>query len=200
MTETRKYESKKRAEQSSATRQRIVEATVDLHEAIGGEQTTIAAIAERAGVSRLTVYRHFPDERALLSACTGHYMSLNPPPNPATWANIADPADRLRKVLEEAYAFYQRTQGMLARAEQETPTNPVLAELMEPLSAYWAGVRDDLAPDWVTPAAPDPVLVAAIGHALEFSTWRSLVPDQGLEIGQAIELMLDMVRCTALPD
>ncbi|HEY7035480.1 MAG TPA: TetR/AcrR family transcriptional regulator [Thermomicrobiales bacterium] len=197
---TRKYELKRRAEQQAATRQRIVEATVALHEAIGGEATTIAAIAERAGVGRLTVYRHFPDERALLTACTGHYLALNPPPDPAAWAGIADPATRLRVALGEAYVYYRRTAGMLARAEQEAPTNPILADLMAPFAAFWESVRDGLVQGWGCADAPEPILVAAVGHALAFSTWRSLVQEQGLEDGQAADLMVALVRCAPWHD
>jgi AcrR family transcriptional regulator len=190
---TRKYEMKRRAEQQADTRQRIVEATVELHEAIGGEATTIAAIAERAGVGRLTVYRHFPDERALLTACTGHYLSLNPPPDPATWAGIADPVVQLRAALSAAYDFYRRTQGMLARAEQDAPTNPVLAELMAPFAAFWDYVRDGLARAWSDADPPDRLLAAAIGHALAFTTWRSLTQEQGLDDNQAADLMSVLV-------
>ena len=196
---TRKYELKRRAERQEETRRRIVETTVALHEAIGGEATTISAIADRAGVGRLTVYRHFPDERALLSACTGHYLALNPPPDPAAWAGLGDPATRFRTAVGEAYAFYRRTQGMLARAAQEAPTNPILAELMAPFAAYWEDVRDDLARGWDGAGAPDPLRVAAIGHALAFSTWRSLVQEQGLEDGQAADLMLALGRAAPRP-
>jgi AcrR family transcriptional regulator len=196
---TRKYELKRRAERQSETRRRIVEAAVALHEAIGGEATTIAAIAERAGVGRLTVYRHFPDERALLSACTGHYLALHPPPDPAAWTGIAEPAVRLRAALGAAYAYYRGTQGMLARAEQEAPTNPVLADLMAPFGAFWDGVRDGLAAGWDGAGPSRPLLVAAIGHALAFSTWRSLTQAQGLDDEQAADLMVALVCCARSP-
>ena len=80
---TRKYELKRRAERQEQTRRRIVEATVGLHESVGPARTTVSAVAERAGVQRLTVYRHFPDERALLAACSGHWIASNPTPDPA---------------------------------------------------------------------------------------------------------------------
>ena len=189
----RKYELKQRAEQQAATRLRIVEAAVALHEAIGGGATTIAAIAERAGVGRLTVYRHFPDELALLSACTGHYLSCNPPPDPASWMEIDDPTARLRAALTAAYAYYRRTQGMLARAEQDAPTNPILAELMEPFTAFWRQVRDGLATGWRRADEPAAFTVVAIGHALAFSTWRSLTQEHALADDQAVALMLAFV-------
>src|SRR5690554_6813567 len=106
----RKYELKARAEQQEETRLRIVEATVALHQQIGGPATTVSAIAERAGVERATVYRHFPDERALLTACTSHYISQNPPPNPQQWATIEDAEERLQTALCEIYAYHRRTE------------------------------------------------------------------------------------------
>ena len=111
---TRKYDMKRRAKRQEETRQRIVEATVELHKTVGMARTTISAIAEKAGVERLTVYRHFPDERALFSACSGHYMAANPPPDPALWTQVADPEKRLRVALTEVYAYHRRTEPMMA--------------------------------------------------------------------------------------
>src|SRR5438309_7399128 len=109
---TRKYELKQRAQSQAETRQRIVEATVALHDSLGPSRTTISAIAERAGVQRLTVYRHFPDERTLFQACSSHWTSRNPKPDLATWAALDDPEERLRTALAEIYAFYRATEGM----------------------------------------------------------------------------------------
>jgi Transcriptional regulator len=98
---TRRYELKQRAASLAQTRQRIVDATVALHGSVGPARTTISAIAELAGVQRLTVYRHFPDELALFQACSGHWATLHPAPDPATWAEVADPAERLGGALRE---------------------------------------------------------------------------------------------------
>src|SRR5690606_6889289 len=107
------YNLKQRAKAEADTRRRIVEAAIHLHESVGDAATTVTAIADRAGVGRVTVYRHFPDERSLLTACTNHYFELNPPPDPASWAGIADPNQRLETALTDLYAFYRRTEGML---------------------------------------------------------------------------------------
>ena len=66
----RRYEKKARAAQEEATRARIVEAAIALHGTVGPARTTVSAIAENAGVRRATVYRHFPDERALFLGCS----------------------------------------------------------------------------------------------------------------------------------
>src|SRR5918995_7197902 len=97
--QVRKYQKKRRAEQQAETRQRIVEAMVALHREVGPARTTISAIAERAGVERLTVYRHFPDEYSMFEACTSHYATEVPGPDPTAWADIEEPAERLRAAL-----------------------------------------------------------------------------------------------------
>ena len=191
----RTYELRQRAARQAETRQRIVEATVALHEAVGGAGATISAIAARAGVRRATVYRHFPDERSLFTACTQHYTAANPPPDPAAWLAIADPVARLETALTAIYAYYRRTEGMADRAARDVREMPVLREVMAPARAYWDGVREALAEGWPAPAARRVLVAAAVGHALDFGTWQSLVREQGLDDAQAIEAMVAMLRC-----
>lgn len=191
----RTYRLKRRAERQEETRQRIVEAVVDLHQTVGVARATISAIAERAGVERLTVYRHFPDERALLTACTGHYLTLHPPPDPVCWRQIADLETRLRTGLREIYAYYRRTEPMMASTQHEAKDHPVLRELLAPVVAHWERVRDILAQGPDEGADPPALRRAAIGHAIAFTTWQSLVRGQGLDDAQAVELMVAMVRC-----
>lgn len=93
---TRVYRQTQRAARQEETRRRIVEATVELHQSTGPARTTISAIAELAGVQRLTVYKHFPDERSLFSACTAHYQEQHPAPDLTPWMDISDPERRLR--------------------------------------------------------------------------------------------------------
>src|SRR5215218_5679232 len=96
---TRRYQKKRRAEQEAETRQRIVEAVFALHRECGPARTTISAIAERAGVERLTVYRHFKGEAELFAACSAHFRAEVPPPDPASWVTIREPAARVRSAL-----------------------------------------------------------------------------------------------------
>src|SRR3712207_3151307 len=142
---TRKYDMKRRAERQEETRRRIVEATVELHETVGMARTTISAIAEKAGVQRLTVYRHFPDERALFSACSAHWNAANPPPNPASWTQIADPEERLRVALMEVYAYHQRAEPMMANFLRDAPVKPVLFEVGAPYLQVFERMRYVLA-------------------------------------------------------
>lgn len=194
----RKYELKKRAEAQERTRQRIVEAAVALHEELGPARTTISAIAERAGVQRLTVYRHFPDEEAVFRACTGHWYAENPPPDPASWTAVADPEERLRLALGEIYAWYRRNEAMIDKGSRDAEVVPALAGVIaERQAPYWREVGRTLAAGWEVADARGALVAAALGHATAFSTWRSLAREQGLEDAQAADLMVGLVSSAA---
>jgi AcrR family transcriptional regulator len=196
----RKYEMRQRAERQSETRQRIVEATVALHEESGMLNTTISDIARRAGVERATVYRHFPDERSLLTACTGHFYDMHPMPEPERWRGIADPEERLRTGLREVFAYHRRTERMLSRTLPELPRVPVLQEVIAPRRAQWMRAGDVLADPWGASGPARELVTAAIGHAVAFPTWQSLVRQQGLDDARAVEMLVIWVRCLAHGD
>ena len=190
----RKYELKQRAASVTATRRRIVEATVELHASLGPARTTISAIAERAGVQRLTVYRHFPDERALFEACSGHWAAHNPTPDPSTWVAVDDPEERLRTALTAIYAFYRTTEGMTGNLLRDFPDSPVLQDVAVPFLEYWQSVREVLDRGWKTRGHKRTLLRAVIGHAVEFDTWRSLTRREGLDDVVAAETMVSLAR------
>jgi len=191
----RPYTKRTRATREAATRRRIIDATIELHESLGGPATTITAIAARAQVSRVTVYRHFPDEWALLAACTGTYLQEHRPPDPGAWTIVPDVQVRLRLALAELYPFYRQSQGLLARADQELPTNPILRDVLAGYVEAVGAMREVLAAGWPTEDAA--LLRAAVGHAVAFATWHSLAVEQGLSDTQAASLMERLVRATA---
>jgi AcrR family transcriptional regulator len=192
---TRKYDMKRRAERREETRQRIVEATIELHQSVGMVRTTISAVAEKAGVQRLTVYRHFPNERALFSACTGHWSAANPPPDPASWTQIAAPEERLRSALAKVYAYYRHTEPMISNVVRDAEVHPLTREMAEPFFQLFERMRYVLATGWGLEDEQRALLLAVLGHALDFQTWRSLVRQQGLDDERAIEVVVAMVRC-----
>lgn len=169
MKSPRPYQLRQRKEKQEATRQRIVEATAALHEEIGPRATTISAVALRAGVERLTVYRHFPTEAALLQGCSSHWVAHHPPPDPAEWAAEADPEARLRRALSALYAYFEASERMLASVHQDLAALPELARVTQPFLDYLAGVSATLARDWPGPDAGR-VLRAVVG----FPFWQQL--------------------------
>ena len=191
---TRKYELKERAQSQAETRQRIVEAAVDLHGSVGPARTTISAIAERAGVQRLTVYRHFPDELSLFTACSGHWRAEHPLPDASRWVAIRDPEERLATALREIYAFFRATEGMTALVLRDLPEVEAIQVVAAPTLRYWADVRVLLDRGWAARGRRRALLRATIGHAIAFQTWRSLARHEGLDDHQAADLMVRLAR------
>ena len=197
MPTPRTYELKQRAERQAETRRRIVEAAVDLHSTLGPARTTVKAIADEAGVTRPTVYAHFPDDRSLLQACSGHVREAVPPPDTAPWRSIADPGERVETALGALYAYYERLEPLLENVQRDAAVMPVVAEMNAYRVRYLEEIRDLLLAAWPARGAARTRLRRAIGHALEFRTWQSLVRRQGCPRGEAIRLMLTFIRATA---
>jgi AcrR family transcriptional regulator len=192
----RRYEKRARAAQEQATRMRIIEAAIALHGTVGPARTTISAIAERAGVRRATVYRHFPDERALFLSCSGTFAERNPAPDPETWASIADPADRLAAALDAVYRWYEQVEPMFTALLRDGDAVPTVAELQAGRLAYLAEIEDGLASGWGARGNGARRLRATIGLALDFLAWRTL-HERGLSRTEAIAVMTSAIRATA---
>jgi AcrR family transcriptional regulator len=191
--EKRPYRKKRRAELEAETRLRITESAVALHGTLGPSRTSMSAIAEHAGVRRSTLYRHFPDEAAVFSACSAHWIQANPRPDLDAWAAIEDPDRRLRVALEELYAYYSRTEGMLVNLHRDEPVVPMVAERFSRFHEYLAGAREVLMAGRGVRGRARKRVRAAIGHAVAFATWRSLSGEQGLDDGVAADLMCRLV-------
>ncbi len=191
MRKKRKYELRRRAERQQETSRRIVEAAVALHESLGPLATSISAIARRAGVERLTVRAHFPTLPDLFTACSGLFFTRNPPPDPGSWSRVPDPRARLREALTQLYAFYGRHERMLANVTRDARLAPDLVGVS--YRALLLRMRSVLSAGWEIDRRAESVFQAALGHALDFTTWRSLVRDQGLPDDQAVGLMLRLV-------
>jgi AcrR family transcriptional regulator len=188
-TEKRRYEKKARAAAEEATRMRVIEAAIELHGSVGPARTTVSAIAERAGVRRATVYRHFPDETAMLLGCSATWAQRNPLPDPGSWAPIADPQARLEAALDAVYAWYERVEPMLSKVLSDVDAVPVVAEIQSHRYAYLAAVEETLAPGWETSERQP----ATLGFALDFHAWRALHA-RGLSRADAVAVMTGAVR------
>jgi AcrR family transcriptional regulator len=194
---TRRYQLRKRADAMEATRRRITEAAYELHGSVGPARTTMSAVAERAGVQRQTVYRHFPTEEHLFDACSGHFAQTHPRPDVEEWRAIADPAARLETALDELYAHYERTEAMYTNLlRDETLVAPVAARLPR-FRAYLDGAAGVLADDWGARGGRRALVAAAARHAVDFHTWRSLARDGGASRAGVVELAAAMVKRAA---
>ena len=186
----RPYALKKRAESKDATRERIVVAAMELHEEVGPKRTSISAIAERAGVQRLTVYRHFPDETALFHACTSHWLSLNPPPSLHDWRGITDPSARCRAALRALYRYYRRTQRMWTAAHRDEAEVEAMQEPMRRFRRYLESIHDELLHALAPRKRERDAVSATLQHGLAFTTWASLSA-RGLRDDAMADLVMD---------
>ena len=187
--EPRPYRKTRRAELEAETRLRITESAVELHGTVGPARTTMSAIAERAGVRRSTLYRHFPDERAVFDACSAHWRAANPPPDLEAWAAVTDPDERLGVALTELYGFYGRTEPMYANLLRDEPVVDIVRERLAAFHGYLDAAREVLMAGRRTRGRPAARTRAAIGHALAVGTGRSLVREQGLSDDEAVKLV-----------
>jgi AcrR family transcriptional regulator len=191
----RQYRLNKRAERQAETRGRIVEAVVSLHEEVGPARTTVVEIADRAQVSRPTVYNHFPDEQSLITACSAHWSLANPRPDIATWKQIADPRERLRVALEELYAYYVPRERMLSNLLRDSALVPsVSRELERTVGPYVQAAAEILATGWEDRKRDRRKPLAALRLALDFHTWQTLTRRAGLTDKEAVELMAALVE------
>lgn len=192
----RRYRQSARSKQAAATRQRIVEAAVKLHSTVGPANTTLSAIARSAGVSRPTLYAHFPDETALFQACTMHWMGQDPPPDPAAWSTIADPYERLTTALTEIYSHYSRNEEMVEKVFRDmylvdsmrSFNVPLVEGAFAQMTQILSSAFDDAPPF----AARREAMVAV---AISFDTWKVLAK-RGFSTKDAAGLMAHVVgRC-----
>ena len=185
----RTYTLKKRAEQQAETRQRIVEAAVDLHGSVGPAATTFSMVAERAGVQRHTLYAHFPDERSLLMACSGLATERDPPPDAAPWRTIGDQHERLRTGLAAIYGWYERNAQLTACVLRDAEHHPIVKEVAElrtgPSFAAYSEVLG---------AKLNVRQKAMLNLAVSFHTWRSLVQDSSLKPAAAVKAMVQAIE------
>jgi AcrR family transcriptional regulator len=188
-SEKRKYELRKRADAMAETRRRITEAAVELHGSVGPARTTVSAVAERAGVQRHTVYRHFPTDDDLFQACSGHFAALHPWPDLPAWAAIEDPDERLRTGLDQLYRWYEATGAMWDNVLRDRELVASIPPALQPFRDY----IDDAVRVLAQGRTRRKLVRAALRHAVDLRTWQSLVRDGGLTRADAVALMSAML-------
>jgi len=189
MPQHRPYRKRVRADAEARTRGRITHAAMTLHNEIGPARTTVAAIAARAGVSRPTVYKHFPDDAALLAACSSAYDAAHPAPDPSAWESVADPDRRASEGLLELYEYFEANEAMLANVLRDRDVIPALDALHREITDPWTSAMvDALARGRPVRGRERGELRALLRVAVDFFTWRTLA-NAGLDPRQASRLM-----------
>ena len=199
MPAKRKYELKKRAEQMGETRLRITEAAIELHGTVGPSRTTLSAVAERAGVERRTLYRHFPNEADLFAACSTHFFAANPWPDLDDWRAIRDPHERLELALDELYAYYEQTEPMFSNVLRDAELVDFTRDAVAPLQAYLDEAAEVLIVGRQARGRRRQLVAGVLRHAVAFSTWRSLSAN-GIGRSDAAKLVTSLVESADVHD
>ena len=193
----RRYRLKKRADSMAETRRRIAAAAVELHGSVGPARTTMSAVADRAGVQRHTVYRHFPSEAALFGACSAHFFTEYPLPEIESWKGIRDPRERLQRALDDLYAYYEGTEQMFGNVLRDAELIDDLRLVLRPMQEYLEIVVEVLARGWGAKGRRRNLLAAALHHTIDFQAWRSLTRGGRITRAEAIQLMTGLVETSA---
>jgi AcrR family transcriptional regulator len=194
---SRTYTMRARQNAVDETRLAITEATMSLHERVGPRATTVSAIAEAANVTRLTVYRHFPDDETLVLACSMHWRQLHPRPDSAAWSKISDPLVRLRTALAETYRWAATAAPMMTMIHRDVDSMPAFVgqfladDEQTRVAALTTGFR--------ARGRASVRLASTLAHALHVNTWKSLCADGGLTDSEAIEVMVGAVLAATKP-
>lgn len=182
---TRTYHSRRRAESATHTRQAIVEAAVKLH---GKGITTVAAVAEEAGVSLPTVNKYFPTREDLFTACTTHVTANLKYPLPETLKAIQNPGERLRRVVRDVYRLHEETFGQLWTGYKLEDESPVMAQAMANYEGLIATLAETLPYEYAV--GDRDAVIRFVQAALSPLTYRALRSKNGLGFEEAVENMI----------
>ena len=192
---SRPYRMSRRAQLVDQTHLRIIEAAMRLHTTVGPGDTTIAGVAEEADVTRLTIYRHFPEIESLFAACRAHWRALNPAPDTDAWLAIPDLEQRAGIALGQLYRWFGEHGDELFPIYRDAGAMPIQAQ--EALRGEGARIAGVLVEGHTPTGADGRRLRAIAGHLVSFWTWRSLVRDQGLSNAEAAKVAAGLLVSAA---
>lgn len=179
----RSYNSLIRKDAEAETLRRIVAATVQLHAEKGAMATTHTEIAERAGVSIPTVYKHFPTRNDLMPACIGEVAKDAPEIDPAVILAAPDFDARLSLLVEAVYARYRYLHPWYRWAPADAPFLPELAATVDHAGKQLEQLARAVLKDRFRGRVPSEVLALTL-VLLDYCTWQRL--DQSLGTGKAV--------------
>jgi AcrR family transcriptional regulator len=192
----RQYRQSVRAEKTASTRRRIVAAAIELHGTLGPANTSLSSVARKAGVSRPTLYSHFPDEASLFHACTMHWMSQDPPPDPAAWLEIDNSRRRVGTALSEIYSHYARNEQMIGNVFRDMYLVESMRSFNVPLvEASFAAMTEVIASAFDDGTDLAVRRKAIVSVAINFHTWKNLVRVEGLTNEETADLMTHLIEC-----
>ncbi|MFN2611004.1 MAG: TetR/AcrR family transcriptional regulator [Actinomycetota bacterium] len=182
----------KRRAKVEQTRRRIAKATYELHSTIGPAQATVTRISERSGLPRQTIYRNFPNTLELFHACISYGLERHPLPDPTPWSGIGDPVQRFERGLTDIYDWFVDQEGVMTNAIRDYGLFPEAAAAMQPIAEYFGRVHGALTAGWPSPAA-----AAIVGLAIDFSVWKKLREELGMQTEEIIPFWTRLAGCVS---
>jgi len=190
----RRYQMATRERAVQETRQRIIDAAISLHAQRGVIATNWEEIAERAGVSTATVYRHFPSLGELVPACARTAFEAgarlpSPAQAAAAFAGLTRPAPRIERLIRESCRCYELGAGWLAAARRDAKSVPALDRAVR-LQDRVLGVLIQAA---LGDAFVDAQTMSVIKALIDFPFWKALT-DAGVAAEKVPRVINDLVR------
>ena len=180
----RTYESRRRAESAAQTRNAIVEAAVKLH---GLGITTLAAVAEEAGVSLPTVNKYFPTREALFGACTHRMSEMLDVRTPESFETIDPPGERLRAVVDHIFGLHEFTFGQSWTGYTLEAESQIFQATLRGYEATCNMLAGVLLKMWPDPSGPDGAATGFVRGLMGPLTYRALRLQGQLSVEQAVE-------------
>ncbi|WP_232628373.1 TetR/AcrR family transcriptional regulator [Methylobacterium sp. Leaf118] len=196
-TNRRAYRMKERAKTQDDTRERIVAATMLLHDEQGVAGTSFVDVAKRAGIGAATVYRHFPNLGSLVAACGAHVWQEMAPPiperAPVIFEGLDRFEDRLQRLVDELDDFYRRGALRLKRAYADRHLIPELDQFLRAVEAGVAAlVREALKNEAMSGTALQLVLALT-----DFPVWGSMQRIECDDLERRL-LVTRLLRCAII--
>ncbi|TMF85491.1 MAG: TetR family transcriptional regulator [Chloroflexi bacterium] len=190
----RRYQMATRERAVQETRQRIIDAAISLHAQRGVIATNWEEIAEGAGVSTATVYRHFPSLGELVPACARTAFEAGaslptPAQAAAAFAGLTRPAPRIERLIRESCRCYELGAGWLAAARRDAKSVPALDRAVR-LQDRVLGVLIQTA---LGDAFVDAQTMSVIKALIDFPFWKALT-DAGVATETVPQVINDLVR------
>ena len=182
----RSYQLGKRIQAAEHTRRRIIEATFELHNEKGVVATSIQDIAARADVAPHTVYRYFPTIDELVGACGQHVMAILDPPGPGIFVGIDDRAARIRMLVTQMFAMYERGARQIEVARCQQHEIDALAGAVN----AWGQHQESLVREVLRPFRVSAAQRQAISALTDFYVWKAFA-DRGISTQRAAATVAD---------
>ncbi|WP_067838063.1 TetR/AcrR family transcriptional regulator [Nocardia lijiangensis] len=148
-------------DRSRATRQRLLEATIDCLAEMGWAAATVAVVAERAGVSRGAAQHHFPTREDLITGALEYMFDTRMDQATAEARTVADVAEGVGRTEAVVAGLVESYTSPLFKAALQVWTHaaadPVLRERIVPLEAKFGRIAHRRAVEALGVDDSDPV-------------------------------------------